>query len=43
MGKLFDTICSLVANEQYLVGEHASERLDKRGIMEWQAVVFKEG
>ncbi len=38
MGKLFDTIRRLVANEEYLVGEHASERLEERGIMEWQAV-----
>jgi hypothetical protein len=38
MGKLFDTIRQLVANEAYLVGEHASERLEERGIMEWQAV-----
>jgi hypothetical protein len=39
MGKLFDTIRSLVANEQYVIGQHASERLEERGIMEWQAVV----
>jgi hypothetical protein len=42
MGKLFDTIRRLVANEQYLIGEHASERLDERGIMEWQAVAGLE-
>ena len=38
MGKLFNTIQQLVAEEKYLVGEHASERLEERGIMEWQAV-----
>jgi uncharacterized protein DUF4258 len=42
MGKLFDTIRRLVANEQYLIGLHASERLEERGIMEWQAVVGLE-
>ena len=42
MGKLFDTIRRLVANEEYLVGEHASERLEERGIMEWQAVAGLE-
>ena len=38
MGKLFDTIRQLVAAEKYVVGQHASERLEERGIMEWQAV-----
>ena len=38
MGELFDLIKTLVANERYVVGKHASERLDERGIMEWQAV-----
>lgn len=38
MGQLFDQIRQLVAAERYLVGEHASERLEERGIMEWQAV-----
>lgn len=38
MGQLFDTIKRLVAAEAYLIGEHASERLEERGIMEWQAV-----
>jgi hypothetical protein len=36
MGKLFDTIRQLVAEEKYIVGQHASERLEERGIMEWQ-------
>ena len=38
MGQLFDTIRQLVAEEKYVVGQHASERLEERGIMEWQAV-----
>lgn len=38
MGQLFSTIRQLVAEEKYVVGQHASERLDERGIMEWQAV-----
>jgi hypothetical protein len=44
MGQLFSTIQQLVAEEKYVVGEHASERLEERGIMEWQAVVaLKDG
>lgn len=38
MGKLFEKIRELVANERYVVGDHASERLEERDIMEWQAV-----
>jgi hypothetical protein len=38
MGQLADTIRRLVEEEKYVVGIHASERLDERGIMEWQAV-----
>jgi hypothetical protein len=38
MGQLFNEIRQLVAAERYLIGEHASERLEERGIMEWQAV-----
>jgi len=38
MGELFRTIRQLVSEEKYLVGEHASERLEERGIIEWQAV-----
>lgn len=38
MAKLFDTIRQLVAEDKYVVGEHASERLEERDIMEWQAV-----
>lgn len=38
MGRLFDTIRQLVAEERYVVGQHASERLEERDIMEWQVV-----
>jgi len=38
VGRLFESIRQLVADEKYVVGEHASERLEERGIMEWQAV-----
>ena len=38
MGKLFAAIQRLVAEEKYIIGQHASERLEERGIMEWQAV-----
>jgi hypothetical protein len=38
MGQLFETIRGLVAAEMYVVGQHASERLEERGILEWQAV-----
>lgn len=42
MGQLFDKIRQLVADEKYLVGLHASERLEERGIMEWQVVAGLE-
>lgn len=35
---LFDTIRDLVAADRYVIGLHAAERLEERGIMEWQAV-----
>ena len=38
MGTLFRTIQRLVAEEMYVIGQHAAERLEERGIMEWQAV-----
>ena len=38
MAQLFNDIRKLVTADRYLVGEHASERLEERGIMEWQAV-----
>ena len=44
MGQLFQTIRQLVIEEKYLVGQHASERLLERGILEWQAVAgIEEG
>jgi len=42
MGRLFDKIKELVADEKYVVGQHASEMLEERGIMEWQAVAAFE-
>lgn len=38
MGELLQSIRQLVANDQYVIGLHAAERLEERGIMEWQAV-----
>jgi Domain of unknown function (DUF4258) len=38
VGRLFQTICELVRQNRYVIGEHAAERLEERGIMEWQAV-----
>jgi hypothetical protein len=34
MGQLFETIRQLVVEEKYVVGQHASERLEERGIMD---------
>jgi len=42
MGQLLELIRQLVSEEKYVVGEHASERLEERGIMEWQAVAGLE-
>ncbi len=42
MGQLFNTIRNLVKEEKYIVEQHASERLEERGIMEWQIVVGLE-
>jgi hypothetical protein len=42
MGQLFHAIRQLVAEEKYIVGEHASERLEERGIMESQVVAGLE-
>jgi hypothetical protein len=38
MGQLFEEIRQLVADGKYIVGVHASERLDERDIIEWQAL-----
>jgi hypothetical protein len=35
---LFITVRRLVIAGWYLIGQHASERFDERGIMEWQIV-----
>jgi hypothetical protein len=43
VGKLFDEIRRLVAEENYVIGQHASERLEERGIIEWQAVAALDG
>ena len=37
MAYLFNTIRKLVSEEKYIVGIHAAEMLEERGIMEWQA------
>jgi len=42
MGQLFDTIRQLVTEGKYIVGQHASERLEERNIMEWQVVAGLE-
>jgi hypothetical protein len=31
-------ICRLIADGRYVVGQHAVERLDERGVLEWQVV-----
>ncbi len=38
MGQHFNVIRDLVDDEKYVVGKHAVERLEERGILEWQAV-----
>lgn len=38
MGQLWAEIRRLVLAGRYIVGQHAAERLEERGIMEWQAV-----
>ena len=44
MGKLYRTIGRLIAEGHYVVGQHAAERLEERGILEWQAVAgFDDG
>ncbi len=43
MRQLFKTIRHLVAAEKFVVGQHASERLEERGIMEWQVVAGYDG
>lgn len=38
MGLLFQELRRLIAREQYVIGLNASERLEERGILEWQVV-----
>ncbi len=39
MGQLLETIRRAIVEDRYLVGVHAAERLEERGIiMEWQVV-----
>jgi uncharacterized protein DUF4258 len=38
MPQLFETIRQLIEDEKYIIGQHATERLEERGIMEWQVV-----
>lgn len=35
---LFNTVRDAVLAERYLIGQHAAERLEERGILEWQVV-----
>lgn len=43
MGQLFDRIRDLVDEGRYVIGQHAAERLEERGILEWQAVAGLTG
>ena len=38
MAKLFELVREMVADNKYVIGQHAVERLEERGIMEWQVV-----
>jgi hypothetical protein len=38
VGQLFDVIRELVGDGRFVVGQHAAERLDERGLLEWQVV-----
>jgi hypothetical protein len=42
MAHLRDTNRQLVAKERYILGVHASERLEERGITDWQAAAGLE-
>lgn len=41
-GELAALIKRLIAEDKYVIGQHAIERLDERGIMEWQVVAGAE-
>ena len=38
MGLLFETVRRLVAGGRYVIDQHAVERLEERGLLEWQVV-----
>jgi hypothetical protein len=38
MGQLVESIRQLVGEEKYIIGLHASEMLEERGIIEWQVI-----
>jgi hypothetical protein len=38
VGQLFETIRSHVIHGRYIIGQHAAERLEERGVLEWQVV-----
>jgi hypothetical protein len=38
MGLLFQELQRLITRDQYVIGLHAAERLEERGIMDWQVV-----
>lgn len=42
MSSLFQTIREQVTEGRYVIGQHAVERLDERGILEWQVVAGVE-
>ena len=42
MVQMFDEVRELVRHGAYVVGRHAADRLEERGILEWQAVVGLE-
>lgn len=42
MGGLLDLIRDLVDEGKYVVAKHAADRLEERGILEWQAVAGLE-
>ncbi len=42
MGRRLDLIRNHVDEHEYVVGKHAAERLEERGILEWQAVAGLE-
>jgi hypothetical protein len=38
MRALFETIRGLVVAGRYVIGQHAVEKLEERGVLEWQVV-----